>query len=214
MKGSFFIFFVLVLLSSCGNGSQKQETIPEGMKAQALDLTGYSKRNIQLINQLGSISIYLPLAFDTFYTYADFGEYHCGETKQYRFASKKFGLGHDIEDSYSDPADSLCQLTIVQTYDRDCETNITIDSTLLNSMKKDKTHTYTMLDAKGKKIIAGVQEVQQDIMDVAVIDAITSVSGRQVKFHFQCYKKDAGNFVNQMLTSLKSLEVKEDGGQK
>jgi|GEM_PF-2442116 len=215
MRATFLVFCGMVLVTACSHtNNQKQETLSEDAKAQALDLTGYSKRNIQLINQLGSISIYLPTALDTFYTYADFGDYHCGETKQYRFASKKFGPGHNLEDAYSDPTDSLCQLTIVQTYNRDCETNITIDSNLFNAMKKDKTHKYSMLDARGKKIIVGVLEGQQNIMDIAEVNGVTSISGRPVRFNFQCYKKDGRNFVKQMLISLKSLEVKEDGGQK
>src|SRR5690349_1729578 len=107
MRVSFFIFLAMIVLASCThNNSAKQETLPEDMKSQALDLGAFTKHNVTLINQLGSISIYLPNALDTFYTYADFGEYRCGETKQFRFSCKKFGYGHETDFSYSDPTDS------------------------------------------------------------------------------------------------------------
>ena len=209
MRKCFFVFCCMVFAVACSNNGN-QDAMSDEVKAEALDLSGYIKHNILLINQLGTISIYLPAMLDTFYTYADFGEYHCGETKQFRFAAKKFGPGHDIDNSYSDPTDSIYQLTIIQAYSKDCETNVTIYSAMLNSMKADKGHTYTMLDAKGKKIIVGVHEETQDSMEVAEINAIASISGRPVKFNFQCYRKSVGSFVNQMLTSLKSIEVQEN----
>ena len=184
------------------------------MKSQALDLGGYTKHSITLINELGNISIYLPNALDTFYTYADFGEYRCGETKQFRFASKKFDPDHATDFSYSDPTDTLYQLTIIQTYAKDCETYVTIDDAMLKSMKKEKGKIYSILDAKGKKIIAGVYETKKGNMDIAEIDAITTVSGRQVKFIFQCFRKYAKGFVDQMMTSLKTLEIKENSTSK
>jgi hypothetical protein len=211
MRTVFFAMCSVILLASCtGNGGTKQETLPEEMKSQALDLSGYSKRNIVLINQLGRVSIYLPVAMDTFFTYADFGEYHCGETKQFRFASKKFNPVGIIDLSYSDPTDSVYQGTIIQTYNKDCETNTTIDEQLLKSLQKDKTHMYTMIDVRGKKVIVGVMELSLKETDVAEVTAITSVSGRMIKFLFQCHKKMAGNFTSQILTSLKTLEIGEN----
>ena len=184
--------------------------MPEEMKSQALDLGSYTKHSVLLINGLGSISLYLPNAMDTFYTYADFGEYRCGETKQFRFAGKKYNPSHATDFSYTDPADSLYQLTILQTYNKDCETYITINDTMLEKMQKDKDKTYSMLDVRGKKVIVGVHEAQSNGMNVAQVDAITTVSGRQVKFIFQCFKRSTDGFVNQVITSLKSLVVKED----
>jgi hypothetical protein len=211
MRSAIFVFFLLLLMASCStDNSQKQESMPEEMKSQALDLGGYKKHSVLLINQLGSVSLYLPIAMDTFYTYADFGEYRCGETKQFRFSQKKFSPAHETDFSYSDPADSLYQLTITQTYNTDCETYLTIDDVLLHSLQKDKSHTYTMMDTKGKKIIVGVHQAKIDSMEVVEIIAKTTVSGRPVNFIFQCFKKSADGFLNLMLTSLKTIEIKED----
>lgn len=205
--------FCLLVIAGCSGGHTEQVhgALPEALKEQALDLGGFNPHNVLLINEVGVVSLYLPAAMDTFFTYADYGQYHCGETKQYRFADKNFDPDRGLDQSYSDPTDSLYQLTILQTYNPDCESYTDVDEKMLTSLQGDKSHTYTMDTIKGRKIIVGVMQKQQDTLKVVEVTAITSVNGRKVSFVFQCFKKSAGNFVNQAITSIRTIEIKKQG---
>lgn len=201
-------------MSACTGGHTQQAhgALPEALKEQALDLGGFSPHNILLINEVGVVSLYLPAVMDTFFTYADYGEYHCGETKQYRFADKSFDPDRGLDQSYSDPTDSLYQLTILQTYNPDCESYTNVDAKMLQSLQKDKSHKYSMLTVKGRNIIVGLIQSKKDTMDVAEVTAVASVNGRKISFIYQCFKHKAGNFVNQAITSIRTIEIKKQQG--
>lgn len=213
MKTLLWLSCCLFLMVACSGGQSKEPhgALPDNLKEQALDLGGFTPHSILLINEVGVVSLYVPVVMDTFFTYADYGEYHCGETKQYRFASKTFDPDRGLDQSYSDPNDSLYQVTILQTYNPDCESYTDVNAKMLQSMQKDKSHKYSMLTVKDLNIIVGIMQSKKDTMDVAEVTAITSVKGRKISFIYQCFKRNAGNFVKDALTSIRTIEIKRQG---
>lgn len=214
MRILYMLLFCFLLMVGCSrsNGGQQHGTLPEALKEQALDLGNFKQHTIMLINEVGIVSMYLPDEMDTFFTYADYGQYHCGETKQYRFADKAFDPECGMDYSYSEPSDSMYQLTILQTYNPDCESYTDIDNKLLKSMQADKTHQYSMIEVKGKKIIVGIMDTVENDMHIAEVKAVTNAQGRKLRFVFQCYRQSAGNFVHDAITSIKTIEVKPPAG--
>jgi hypothetical protein len=209
-------YFVLVsgiaLLFACGGN-------------QTTSLEGYKQKSVRLANGLGIVSIYMPTEMDTFYSRVDFGEYHCGEVKFQRFVSKKYDccLYPSSDFGYQDLSDSVYQLTIIQTYNKDCEQYITVDEGMLKTIQNnylavDKgmlaTPKYYLTEINGRKFIIRELRARVNDMDYQELCGFTDADGRQVKFVFKCYSKYAANFIERMMGSMKTIQITPDEASK
>jgi hypothetical protein len=205
----FVLVFGLTLLFACGGNNQPNS------------LAGYKQKSVRLTNGLGIVSIYMPNEMDTFYSRVDFGEYHCAEVKYHRFVSKKYDccLYPSSDFGYQDLSDSVYQLTIVQTYNKDCEQYITVNEDMMRNIQNgylgiDKgmpaTPKYYLTDINGRKFIIRELRAKINGMDYQELCGFTDADGRQVKFIFKCYSKYAVNFIERMLASMKTIQITAD----
>lgn len=212
MRG-FLIIAIVVMLASCGGGGNHS--------APVVNVKGYKQKSIRLANGLGVVSIYLPPELDTFYTFINFGEYHCAEVKLHRFFSKKYGCAPSpsVDFDYSDMPDSAYQFSIVQTYNKDCEQFINIDEGMMKNIEDMYTNLnkyiagnrkYTMKEINGNKFIISQLNTKLNNLNLEEVEGFTQADGRMVKFIFQCYSPDVDDFTDRMLASLNTIQISPD----
>jgi hypothetical protein len=202
-----------LLLASCGGGSN-QSSPPVNIKT-------FAQKSIRLSNGLGIVSVYVPREFDTTYSFVNIGEYHCAAVKLRRFVSKKYMccLSPSPDFNYSDMPDSVCQFTIIQTHEKDCEQYLDINDELLKNTQNELSNESTVLAADRKcyiKEINGLKFVVCQLntnfngKHLGEVYGITAAEGRMVKFVYQCYSSNNPDFVDRALASLNTIQISAD----
>lgn len=182
------------------------------------NLKGYSRRTIQLKNEIGTLSIYLPEEIDAFYQYKRYSDYKCADTYVFLFSNSNYTIDTSKDYIDSTPIDSLYCLMIKQPLHQDCyEKGYHIDSNF-NDRKGMYMETITPhLSYNGEVLRINKRRFVIDIFSYkdykdssklnSEVKASTIIENELLSLNFKCFRKDTAGFVNRMITSLKTLEI-------
>ncbi|RZJ99639.1 MAG: hypothetical protein EOO43_26165 [Flavobacterium sp.] len=129
-----FIFLLLItIFASCDHPK----------KPYVEELT-WPKRTVKLDNDLGVLTIRLPMEFDTFYKFEDYSDHSCGDLMKYRFQKLSFPKLIESGMIY-DQVDSMFYFTINHNLKHDCDppSSYVFDSShledIIQKLKTDDT---------------------------------------------------------------------------
>ena len=208
---SFIVCNTFFLISSC---NQKDNIIPHTPNTKTWSIT--------LDNNLGKISIILPVRLDTFFKWTQYSD--CGDAcakVDYRIQSSHFPIFKETGFSYKTPKDSIDQFSI-------CHSKLSApwpfsDSILVRNYKRAlKSEQYdnssgflidTLISNNGLLFaVVGYNGFDKKTSTILhFVGAATSIKGNIVEFYFEFRNKDDINlykdFLKSAFESIKSINV-------
>lgn len=155
----------------------------------------YAPNTIDLNNNLGHLSISLPVEFDTSYSWTGNTDYRCGTRQLFRFVDTDYSMLQETGFLSADVPDSLYQLTISQPKHKDCaDLSDVVDNSYIDNYR-------AALLAQGITVEFAIAEIQSiKNRDFAVfatqtrmknedrsdLQAITVVAGNMISVTFSC----------------------------
>ncbi len=216
MKRKIYILLLLSLyIFSCTTPDKK------GSDENNIDLRAYTKRTVKLLNNVGTLNIYLPKELDSLTSYIYYSDYRCGHKQIFEFSNRKGTILH--QDGYvpRQRIDSTFYFKCEQYLYPNCNTkNSKIDSNILKNAKSYlfETRGYP-IPFRGELLkihnrdfavweywYKGRWQLKDTTIPTCEVHAETVVRGNWLTMYFECTKKDTAGFMNKALTSLKTIE--------
>lgn len=162
------------------------------------------------------MSIYLPIEFDTSYTWTRYSDYRCGAQRLIRFASTNYSMLQETGYLSLGVPDSLCQLTISQPEFPECGG---LDFLLDESYIYDLAVNRLMENPSSRFEINEIRVINQRVFAVfaesyaledmtnAYLQATTIIDGQEIVLTFSCLRHDCSDFVKHMEASLNTIRI-------
>lgn len=194
----------------------------------------FFRHEIELSNQLGTVSALLPNELDTTYSWVNFSDCDCCDIKMYRFANSNYTLLKETGMFHAHLPDSLYQFTIFHKVRRNCDgqwriTQNSVDSLvgLMNIrnaeafvggdsivwLNKERLH----IDKRDFILLAYRSKTAYPYRDtgaVTILEAITIVDNEVLNFVYECSGINCEGFIEKMTISLKSIHIERNGSKK
>ena len=180
----------------------------------------YVEHKVNLKNNLGELTIILPLEFDTVYSWTKYEDNPCAFFEMVRFANKKYSLLQESGFIYGVIPDSLYQLTIMQlTYHLDCDATPDFNDEILEDYVENikainpaKEYDFFIKEIRKindkKFMIVGFNWQEEEGTCGTEILLSTEVKGYSVWLKFVCQAKNCTDFINKIERSFNSIKFK------
>ena len=173
----------------------------------------YVEHKVNLKNNLGELTISLPIEFDTVYSWKWYEDY---VYEMFRFADKKYSLLQENGNWFFAKPDSLYQLTIQYCLDCDDTYNLddkTIEAVIesIKALDPSKKYDFFIKEIKiinDKKFLIIGFNYQKGETCRSEISLLTEVNGYYVELEFICQAKDCTNFADRVEKSFNSIKFK------
>ena len=184
------------------------------------NLDNFKRVEIQLIDSLGTVSLFIPISYDTSFAWIHEGDcgYSCDQ-KKYRFQPKALPIVEENGFIPDWPTDSVESFTITHSMEF---FNHPDDSAIIFFR-----HTYNKEDLlfrhpESKVVFDTIQKINGEYFSIIAIEksdsiffrkvrALTTTKRNEVFFHFDLLtrKNDSicKNFIKTSMASLKSLQI-------
>jgi hypothetical protein len=189
--------------------------------------SGFKRQEINLSNELGIISIELPIQVDTFFSWVSTSDCApCCNEKMYRFADKDYSLLKETGFFYHKFPDSLYQFTIRHKETRGCESEWSISENSLDSIVSIKENQSLEAFAGEESIAWILREIRYidkrmflvfaykekspftRIEYSTILEAFTIQDDEILHFKYECTGNFCVDFISKMDESLKSIRFK------
>lgn len=186
--------------------------------------------DIPLQNQLGLISMLIPVEFDTFFTWKNVSDCGaCCDLMMYRFADKDYSLLQETGMFPTQIPDSLLQFTISHKAGKKCDKDWRITLNTRDSL-------VSVLEAQDAENFVGGEPIywlRREFLSIdkhafvilgyrskhlhgyassgipTVVEAITIIDNQILQLTFECTGSDCTKFVAKIDKSLRSIRFKK-----
>lgn len=173
-------------------------------------------KTIDLKNDLGQLSISLPIDFDTSYSWMRYSDYRCGAQQLVRFANTNYSMLRETGYLNLEIPDSLYELTVSQPEHPECaDPEYVIDQSYIDNhtsarlMENTKANfEINELRTINGRVFAVFAEVSTSRdMTNAYLQARTIIQGQVISLTFTCLRQDCRDFIQCMDKSLQTIEI-------
>jgi hypothetical protein len=176
-----------------------------------------TSRQIDLINNLGQISLLVPSNMDTFCTWVNTSDYDCGDKQQFRYSNSDYDLLLEAAYNFFEVPDSMYQLTVAQPkYDK-CKDyfKITIDNDFLEDWKalelinnpKTEILFADLEEFNDRQFAVMAERESMNGMNEISLIAFTVIEGQLVSLGYTCYASNCDGFIDDMKESLRTIKI-------
>lgn len=176
----------------------------------------YVNKTFELKNNIGSLSIFLPIDFDTSYTWTRYSDYHCGAQRLVRFANTNYSMLQETGYFSLEVPDSLYELTVSQPEYPEC---VCHDFVLDQSYIDNHLAARLMENTSARFEINELRTINQRVFAVfaethamknmtnANLQATTVIDGQEIVLTFTCLRQDCSDFIKYMEESLNTIRI-------
>lgn len=203
---------ILMLFISCHDVSTDKDVnqLPENLKTV----------QVQLIDSLGVVTLFLPIRYDTNFSWVHYSD--CGkpcDEQKYRFQPKELRVIKESGWIWSEPKDSVERLTISHTmnfpfHDGDTAKNVIrhnhIKEQLISNPQNPPIVFDTIQKINDRYYSIIVMEKPNSIQSKKIL-AVTTIKSNEIKFLYELVtaKNDsiARNFIKNSIDLIKTIHI-------
>ncbi|MGV9012880.1 MAG: hypothetical protein ACOH13_09835 [Flavobacteriales bacterium] len=176
----------------------------------------YALNTIDLNNNLGQLSISLPIELDTSYSWTGYTDYRCGARQLIRFVDTDYSMLQETGFLSADVPDSLYQMTISQPKHKDCaDFSDVLDKSYIDNytaarLKENITVKFAIAEIQSinnRYFAVFAEQSRMKDKDNATLQATTIIDGSTISVTFSCHRRDCEAFLKRMEKSLKTLKI-------
>ena len=199
------ILYLLIVFSVIGCSSDYQ------------NLDGYNKQTIELKNNVGKITFYLPNELDTTYIHQYHSDNQCDDSYLLTISNKDYKVFNLTTGFIKlSPSDSIYEVKISQPlalYDdclikEDLETLLKYEIVRASQENPSNPLDYQEIKTINSRdfIITG-NTYQNSKLESAFFGAITLINGQLIYINYQCRANSCENFIERMYKSLMTIKI-------
>jgi hypothetical protein len=207
------ILAILLLFISCNEKQPNKQEHEVSKNSKAV--------KVQLIDSLGTITLSVPLRYDTNFSWVHYSD--CGkpcDMQKYRFQPKEFPIIKESGWIWSDkPMDSVDRFTISHTkffpfHDGDTGKNLIRHDHLKEEMLSKTPNLPIVFDTIERiydRYFSIIAFEKSDSLQFKKVLAVTTIKGNEVKFEYQLSSKRndsiTRNFIKNSIELLRSIKI-------